>query len=263
MMLLNPYRFPSAWAPSALFTGGEQGAWYDPRDLSTLWQDTAATVPVTADGQTVARMDDKSGLGRHMLQSAAGSRPTFRESGGVRWLQFDGTDDFLAASGLAGLFKSAADGALYARYSWAGSSSFGSNYILAVETGSGAARAGIAQGNASSSSLGVLFGAARRLDADAVAIGQTSTTYAINTIHHLFCNFDWASGSHNTYLGNATVAAATFTTSSGTTSNTDSASVNIGRVNGTNYLKGNFYGGLFLDRVLSADERTRLVTHFN
>lgn len=48
------------WTPSELFKNGEQGAWYDPSDLSTLYQDAAGTTPVTADGDPVGLMLDKS-----------------------------------------------------------------------------------------------------------------------------------------------------------------------------------------------------------
>lgn len=44
----------------ALFTSGEQGFAYDPNDLSTLYQDAAGTIPVTAVGQPVGLMLDKS-----------------------------------------------------------------------------------------------------------------------------------------------------------------------------------------------------------
>lgn len=43
-----------------LFTNGEQGFAYDPNDLSTLYQDAAGTTPVTAAGQPVGLMLDKS-----------------------------------------------------------------------------------------------------------------------------------------------------------------------------------------------------------
>ena len=43
-----------------LFNGSEAGVWYDPSDLSTLFQDTAGTTPVTTAGQTVGLMLDKS-----------------------------------------------------------------------------------------------------------------------------------------------------------------------------------------------------------
>lgn len=38
---------------AALFSAGEQGVWYDPSDFSTMFQDAAGTIPVTAVGQAV------------------------------------------------------------------------------------------------------------------------------------------------------------------------------------------------------------------
>ncbi len=43
-----------------LFANGEQGFFYDPNDLSTMYQDAAGTVLVTAVGQPVGLMFDKS-----------------------------------------------------------------------------------------------------------------------------------------------------------------------------------------------------------
>jgi hypothetical protein len=43
-----------------LFSNGEQGLFYDPNDLSTMFQDSAGTVPVTAAGQPVGLVLDKS-----------------------------------------------------------------------------------------------------------------------------------------------------------------------------------------------------------
>jgi hypothetical protein len=43
--------------PSELFSGGLiDGAWFDPSDLSTLFQDAAGTTPVTAVEQPVGLM---------------------------------------------------------------------------------------------------------------------------------------------------------------------------------------------------------------
>ena len=47
-------------AIKALFASGEQGAWYDPSDLTTMFQDSTGTIPVTADGQPVGLILDKS-----------------------------------------------------------------------------------------------------------------------------------------------------------------------------------------------------------
>jgi hypothetical protein len=63
------------FSPAVLFAQGEQGAWYDPSDLTTLFQDNLGTTPVTATGQTVGLMLDKSGRGNHATQSSLASRP--------------------------------------------------------------------------------------------------------------------------------------------------------------------------------------------
>lgn len=44
---------------SQLFSAGEQGAWYDPSDFSTMFQDAAGTTPVTAVRQAVGLLLDK------------------------------------------------------------------------------------------------------------------------------------------------------------------------------------------------------------
>ena len=43
----------------SLFRNNEQGVWYDPSDMSTLFQDAAGTIPVTAMEQPVGLMLDK------------------------------------------------------------------------------------------------------------------------------------------------------------------------------------------------------------
>lgn len=48
------------FSPATLFAAGEQGGWYDSSDLSTMFQDSAGTTPVTATGQTVGLLLDKS-----------------------------------------------------------------------------------------------------------------------------------------------------------------------------------------------------------
>lgn len=62
---------PVPFSPAILFASGEQGVWYDPSDLSTLFQDTAGTTPVTEVGQLVRRMLDKSGRGNHATQTGS------------------------------------------------------------------------------------------------------------------------------------------------------------------------------------------------
>lgn len=79
--------------PLSLFSAGEQGVWYDPSDLSTLFQDAAGTIPVTAAEQPVGLMRDKSGRGNHATQATATSRPILQTEEGRWYLAFDGVDD--------------------------------------------------------------------------------------------------------------------------------------------------------------------------
>lgn len=62
---------------SKLFATNEPGVWLDPSDITTLFQDTAGLVPVTAPGQSVARMNDKSGNDNHATQATAAARPVY------------------------------------------------------------------------------------------------------------------------------------------------------------------------------------------
>jgi hypothetical protein len=89
------------FSPAALFAAGEQGAWYDPSDLTTLFQDTDGNVPVTAAGQTVALVLDKSGRGNHATQSVSTRQPIYRvDDNGRPYLEFDGVDDSLATASM-------------------------------------------------------------------------------------------------------------------------------------------------------------------
>lgn len=83
-----------------LFANGEQGFFYDPNDLSTMFQDAAGTVPVTGVEQPIGLILDKSGRNNHASQAASASRPILRknEATGAYYLEFDGSDDFLQTS---------------------------------------------------------------------------------------------------------------------------------------------------------------------
>ena len=79
---------------AGLFANGEPGAWYDPSDFSTMFQDAAGTIPVTAVEQPVGKMLDKSGRGNHASQATTTKRPTLKQdANGCYYLSFDGVDD--------------------------------------------------------------------------------------------------------------------------------------------------------------------------
>lgn len=91
--VLEPDTTP--YSPLELFTAGEQGVWYDPSDLSTLFQDASMTIPVTANGDPIGAMIDKSGNGNHAIQPVAAARPTYYTDGVLHWINYDGVDDWL------------------------------------------------------------------------------------------------------------------------------------------------------------------------
>ena len=94
LVLLNRRR-RGAFNPAYLFALAEPGVWYDPSDLTTLYQDNAGTTPVTAPGQTVGLMLDKSqGL---VLGSELVTNGTF-DSGTTGWVI--GNTSWNASSGV-------------------------------------------------------------------------------------------------------------------------------------------------------------------
>ena len=90
-----------SFLPTDLFAAGEQGVYFDPSDITTLFQNSAGTVPVTAAGQPVGKILDKSGRGNHAIQATAGKRPIWQvDQYGYGYLEFDGVDDFMATSAI-------------------------------------------------------------------------------------------------------------------------------------------------------------------
>lgn len=90
MVVTKNFTVPVIFTPTSLFVG-DTGGWYDPSDLTTLWQDGTRLIPVTAAGQPVSAMDDKSGNGN----TIAGTAATIRNSGVLWWLEFNGTSSAL------------------------------------------------------------------------------------------------------------------------------------------------------------------------
>jgi hypothetical protein len=87
-----------AFSPRSLFSGGEEGAWYDTSDISTLFQDTAATTPVTASGQTIGFVKDKSGNELNATQATTAARPSYIVDADGAFIQHDPVDDALTVT---------------------------------------------------------------------------------------------------------------------------------------------------------------------
>jgi len=80
--------------------------WLAADDASTLFDATTGGSLVAADGG-VARWEDKSGNGRHLIQATSGSRPTRKTAtqGSKDVLRFDGRDDGMSVANSTATFK--------------------------------------------------------------------------------------------------------------------------------------------------------------
>jgi len=116
----------------SLFSNGEQGFFYDPNDLSTMYQDSAGTIPVTAAGQPVGLILDKSGRNNHAYQTVSASRPILQcnATTGAYYLAFDGVDDYLQTNSID--FTSTDKVSLFAGLNRTGNANIGT----LLETGS-------------------------------------------------------------------------------------------------------------------------------
>lgn len=76
--LINPATLSPVW-------------WYE-MATDKVFSDTAGTTPVTAN-VAAAYVKDLSGNARHLIQTTGTSQGIYRTSGGVNWIEFDGSDD--------------------------------------------------------------------------------------------------------------------------------------------------------------------------
>lgn len=75
--------------------------WLDPQEFASLYQDSAATTAVTAAGDPVGYIRDRSGNGRHATQGTDAARPTYQvDSAGRAYLSFDGSGDGLVTAAI-------------------------------------------------------------------------------------------------------------------------------------------------------------------
>lgn len=89
------------WLPFRLFRNGEAGAWYGPSDMSTMFQDSAGTTPVTAVEQPVGRILDKSGRGNHATQATTAAKPVLSARKNLLTYSEDFTNAVWTKEGLA------------------------------------------------------------------------------------------------------------------------------------------------------------------
>jgi hypothetical protein len=241
----------SAFSPLSLFASSEPGAWYDPSDFSTMFQDSAGTTPVTAVGQPVGRILDKSGNGNRATQATPGARPLLQQdAGGRHYLAVDGVDDILSSATqtqIVGPWEF-----------WAGvditTNGGVQTNLFSLSPVGGVSSSGETEGlfQRSDGAFRRVIGASRI----AAETGYNANLDAAFTVGSRFVARVRAETgpdqvSVTTPAGTATIAAAyTGTPTSG------NARYNIGAGAGTAVWR--FYGGLAIDRALTAGEAAQL-----
>lgn len=97
--LLRKKLASQVFSPEQLFADGGNGCWYDPYDLSTMFQDAAGTMQVTSDGDPVALWKDKSG-NNNDVDASSTDPATFRTNGTLNWVELGDNNERLLTDNL-------------------------------------------------------------------------------------------------------------------------------------------------------------------
>lgn len=84
----------TAFSPSSL----SPLAWYDVGTSSSLFVERSAETTLASVNGPVGTVRDLSGNGYHLRAPSDAARPTWRQSGALNWLEFDGTADAMRAA---------------------------------------------------------------------------------------------------------------------------------------------------------------------
>lgn len=145
------------YTPEMLFSSGEIGAWYDPSDFTTVFQDSFGVTPVTAAGQSVGLVLDKSqslALGSEFITNL-GTQMAARNANST--ITSSSTTQVIVASAAAGNF-----GAAIA----AGGAVVGATYLLSLTITSSVNR-----------SIGIAIGGTARTVTFTAGVPQSLTFY--------------------------------------------------------------------------------------
>jgi hypothetical protein len=228
------------------------GAYWDASDISTLFQNTAGTTPVTTAGQTVRCIKDKSGNGWHLTNTAGDLYQV--DASGRGYVNLSGTTGahWLTTSSTAG-FKFLYDG-------------LGGSLITVVERSNDALTPrSIARND--SSQRGVNFGIGGNGVPQIQIFGETAASIYVQQISPLLAPFaPGRRGVHmytldnaflHQYLDKSTPYKSTAVTGSAATSNSGQSFFIV-----SSY-KGKFFSQIAIGKVLSTQEWTSLSATLN
>jgi hypothetical protein len=244
-LLLGVGRAPvsGTWTPASLTA---PFAWYDPSDLTTMWQDAARTTPVTAAGQSVCALNDKSGAGNHVTQATTGNCPVLTLDGSSRrYLACSGTKSLVG--GVTAIIQNA--GFFFAS---AAIQSATGGMIWAIQTPAGNE---MTEFSYSSNGTGYEL-SGRRLNTDAFTTSAVGT--ADTTIQSVIGVHDYSGATTTIYKNGTAVFGPSAAQTAGLTANATSAAFAIcSWTNGSFNVNANVYQ-IVVGQVLSAGDRANL-----
>lgn len=101
----NPVVAAGAWTPDNLWLGAEAGGWWDASVLASMNQDSGgAGSAVAVDTDPVGYWVDQGPNAHAIIQATSDNRPLYKTSGGLHWLQFDGSNDSLGKAADIGVY---------------------------------------------------------------------------------------------------------------------------------------------------------------
>lgn len=98
---------PPSFSPASLFGSSDLGSIVDLQNMAMVWQNSTATTPGTVD-QPVGCVFDRSGRGNHYYQSDEAKRPTLRRENGKNYLEFTGSQHLATFAPLGGAWGATA-----------------------------------------------------------------------------------------------------------------------------------------------------------
>lgn len=214
-----------------IFESRAQGFWYDPNDLSTLYQDAGMTTPATETGDPVVLMLDKSGNNNHL--NLVNATLTVGENNSIDFA--DGYGDITNKDDLFSDIKS-----ISGSFSFQFNSLDDDKWVLFVSPVSyPSTRIGL--GSFNSASTIKLYG--RRADSDSV---QNISIGAIQAFKPFSASFtiDYVNARASTRINNVTVLQNVDFLTQGKLASTSPTLASIGRGVESNSINGKFFGGI-------------------
>ena len=255
--VINPYAFAKAKVPTDI---SNLVVWLDAG--VGLFNATSGGSAVTTDASAVARWEDQSGNANHFSQSNSDRRPQLKTSiqNSLNVIRFDGFNDGLICASNA-LFKNVSGATVFAVRKCASNPTSDQSIFRATINGSSGSRIFFSVGfNSGKANAG-----GRRLDADGFAGIQSTNNVSTSAFQIQSALYDYTNTDLYLYVNGSQEASNTSWQTTGSTSNTDSAQINVGAnlIATASFFNGDIAEVIAYNRALTTAEREDVEKYLN